>query len=581
MAVTKTPSNNPKNPKNSPSRKFDAPIESDIYKEEKPSPLSIEGIRSGAVQSKIFKGFILLSGLVMAGGLVISGLNPTGQGPINQRGGRAATTAAIATVGDRSISGVQLENTFANQVRMGEQFGQKITALDYLPSKQRALQSLTDQSATILAAQAAGITVSDAEIDAKIDELTKERLKPQQGQSEAAARRLIEAQHGSVEAYQETLRKDYDRAAVSDFLLTDKLEKQVKAANKVSEADYKQSVTKLHLYQIVVRPAFPTPGAKDLQAEVAKNAVAAQDKAAKLFGQLKAAPELANFQATAKKSSDDLVTKAKGGDLGFKTPSEVYYGPEISAALATSKGDLVGPLKDTSGNQYLFFIAGRKLELPKDYAKNSKKLLADFETQQDNAAWQKQQETYKKAQTPEIADDALAAYQIQSVALTTATGDAQKKLREDAIARYTGALSGAGGLEAASINYQLAGLYRDQNDKPKQLSALEQAVKAAPSEPNLRLEYARALRLGGQPKLALEQLKAASTAVGASPSPPSPFGGGNPDDALRQQIAAEYDGLKEAKLAAAERAKIKPAAPGQMGGMGGLPPGMSIAPQGK
>lgn len=579
MALSPPP-NSPKNPKTSASRKFDAPIESEIYKDEKPSPFSIEGIRSGAVQSKVFKGFILLSGLVMAGGLIISGLNPTGSGgaPNGPAAGRIPTAEAIATVGGRPISGLKLESTFARQASMGEQFGQKVDVAGYLPAKQRALQGLTDNAATILAAKASGITVSDAEIEAKINSLLDERLKPQQGQTEAGARRLIEAQHGSVEAYKETLRKDYDREAVGDFLLTDKLETQVKAKTTATEADYKRSLTKLRLFQIVLRPEFASPSSKDPKADTAKNAAKARTKIAALAASLKAAPTLANFKATAARSSDDNATKTKGGELGFKTPAEVFYGPEISDALAKATTDLVGPLADTSGNQYLFFIAARKVELPKDYAKNSKKLLADFETQQDNAAWQKLQETYKSAQTPEISDDALAAFQIQQVGLTSATGESQKTLRQDAIARYSDALQGAGGIEAAAIGYQLSQLYRDENNKIKQIEALQNATKAAPADANLRLEFARTLRSSGKPKEALAELKAASTSLDASPSQPSPFGGGNPDDAVRQQLAAEFDALKESKLAQAERAKIKPAAPGQMGGLNGLPPGMSIVP---
>ncbi len=582
MAVTNPPSNSPKNPKNSPSRKFDAPIQSDAYKEEKPSPFSIEGIRSGAVQSKIFKGFILLSGAVMMGTFVMSSLNPTGVAPQNPGAGRVATNATVASVGSREISELQLENTFARQVQQGEQFGQRIDALQYLPVKQSALQSLTDSAATILAAKSLGISASDAEVEADIDKQIGDVMKPQPGQTEAAFRRSVEQQYGSMQAARDKMKSgvtDDIRQDTRSKLVTEKLEKQVKEGNKVSEADYKASLTKLHLYQILVRPALPAPGSKDIPADTAKNARAAQDEIARVYGALKTAPTLAAFQAAAKKSSGDLITKPKGGDLGFKAPSEIYYSPEISDALLKAKGDLVGPLADASGNQYLFFIAGRKLELPKDYAKNSKKLLADFETQRDNAVWQQQQEAYKKAQTPDISDNALKAYRIQTVDLTAASGDAQKKLREDAISRYEGALAGAGGLEAAAINYQLAGLYRDQNDRDKQQNALAAATKAAPTDANLRLEYARALRIGGKPKDALQQLKAASTAITANPGSPSPFGGGNPDDGLHQQVAAEFDALKETKLADAERAKIKPAAPGPMNGMNGLPPGVSILPQ--
>ncbi len=579
-AKTPTPNPNP-GPRPAASRKVTEPLISDVYKEEKPSPFSIEGIRSGAVQSKIFKGFILLSGLVMAGGLIISGLNPTGQAP--SRGGpRTPTNQTIAQVGDRAISGIQLENAFARQEQFNQQFGQKTGATTYLTAKQQALKALTDNASTVLAAQAAGITASDAEVDKEIDRQISDTMKPQPGQTEAAFRRLVEAQYGSLQGARDKIMEGVTPAAREEIrakLLTDKLEKQIKDANKVTEDDYKRSVTKLKLWQIVVRPKFAALGVKDPKAEAEKNNLEAERRVKTVFAGLKAAPTLANFQATAKKSSDDLATKAKGGDFGLKAPSEIYYGPEIGESLSKTAGNLAGPFKDASGNQYIFFIESRKTELPKDYAKNKKKLLADYEIQQDTSAWQKQQEEYKKAQTPEISDDALGAYQIQTVDLQTASGDAQKTLRTDAIARYTDALVGAGSLESAAINFQLSQLYRDQNDKLKQQGALASAVKAKSDDATLRLEYARVLREGGKPKDATVQLKAASTALDASPSTPSPFGGGNPDDALRQQIAGEYDVLKDQKSAQAERAKIKPAAPGRMGGMGGLPPGVTINPQ--
>ncbi|PQV64469.1 SurA N-terminal domain-containing protein [Abditibacterium utsteinense] len=572
--------NNTPTPRPTNSRKVVEPLSSEVYKEEKPSPLSIEGIRSGAVQSKVFKGFILLSGLVMAGGLIISGLSPTGQAPNGAP--RAATNQTIAKVGQREISGLQLASTFERQMQMNAQFGQKTGVTDYLRSKQQALQGLTDNASTVLAAQAAGIAVSDADVDKDIERQISEVMKPQQGQTEATFRRLIEAQYGSVQAAREKMMTTITPAAREEIkakLLTDGLEKQIKDVNKITEDDYKRSVTKLKLWQIVVRPKLPALGAKDPKIEAQKNNREAARRGATLFAGLKTTPTLANFQATAKKSSDDLVTKAKGGDFGWKLPAEIFYGPEIGESLSKTAGDLAGPFADASGNQYIFFIENRKTELPKDYAKNKKKLLADFETQADNTAWQKRQEEYKKAQTPEISDDALAAYQIQSTDLQGATGDAQKTLRADAIARYEDALKGAGGVEAAAINYQLSQLYRDQNDKVKQQEALEGAVKSKGDDAALRLEYARTLRDGGKPKDALAQLKAASTALDASPAAPSPFGGGNPDDALRQQIAGEYDALKDAKSAQAERAKIKPAAPGGMTGMNGLPPGMTINPQ--
>jgi hypothetical protein len=568
-----------KDGKNVPSRKVSEPLSSDIYKDEKPSPFSIEGIRSGAVQSKVFKGFILLSGLVMAGGLIISGLTPTGI-PGQQGGPSAPTTAAVATVGDESISEIQLANSLQQQQRFNEQFGQQTGVMDYMATRQRALQGLTDNTANYLAAQAAGIQVSDADIDAKLNELIEEKLKPQQGQTKAAMRRVVEAQFGSMEKYKEEMVKGYDRDAISKFLAVEKLEKQVKEQNKVTEDDYKRSVTKLKLWQIVVRPKFPAPGVKDVKAETEKNKGEAEQRANKLFAELKAKPTLENFKATAKKSSDDLVTKPKGGDFGWKAPAEIFYSPDMGQTLAKISSSLAGPLKDEQGNQYIFFIENRKTEFPKDYAKNKKKLFTDFESQQDDAFWQKKQGEYKKAYTPQISDPALAAFQLQTVNISEKAGDEQKQARQEAIDRYNEALGKASGTEAAAINYQLAQLYRDANEREKQQQALAAAVKEVGTDAGLRIEYARVLRTGGKPKEALAEVKAASTALDANPGSPSPFGGFNPSDQVRQQIAAEYDALKMPKEAAAERAKIKPAAPGGMGGMGGMPPGIQVQPAG-
>lgn len=561
------------------SRKADAPL-SELYKEEKPSPFSIEGIRSGAVQSKIFKGFILLSGLVMAGGLIISGLNPSGGAPPPQGSAPTAMRETVATVGDQKISGSQLANTFAQQQQFNAQFGQPTGVANYLSSKQSALERLTGSAATVIAAQNAGITVSDAEIDAEIDKQIGNYLKPQQGQSEAAFRRSMEAQFGSLQGARDKMKENLPpeaREQIRSQLMAEKLEKQVKDQNRASEDDYKRSVTKLKLWQIVVRPKLAA--ATDKAASDKANSEA-KTRAAKVLAALKANATLANFKATAQKSSDDPATKTKGGDLGWKLPSDIYYAPEIGDALSKTEGSLAGPFQDSSGTQYLFFIENRKTELPKDFAKNKAKLLADYETQADDTAWQKKQEEYKKAATPQISDPALVAFRVQSGDLPAASGEAQKTLRENAIARYNEALKGASGTEAAAIHYQLAQLFREQNNRQKQEASLAQAVKEAGEDTALRLEYARLLRENGKTKEVLAQLKAASKALDDSPPAPPPFGGANPGDAIRRQIAGGFAELKETKLAQAELAKIKPAPQGMggMGGMSGLPPGVQIQP---
>ena len=558
-----------------PARRAKAPepVEQARFKEEKPSPFSIEGIRRGAVASNVVKVFLVASGVIMAGGFIVSSLNPAPE--LSKQGGRGAAIAnagaPIAQIGEQTVTKGELAQSLQRQEDFGRQYGQLTTVSSYMASKQGALDGLVANAATIEAAKAAGIKVSDADIDAKINEEIDKNLKPQPGQTEAQFRRLIETQFGSVEkAKQDTLSKitSDQRDGIRDGLYIEKLEKQVDDANKVTEDDYKRSQTKLKLRQIVVRAPLPKGDAKTPVDPKASEA-AALAKANQLVAQLKGAPTAANFAAIAAAQSDDPASKAKGGEIGEKLPSDL--GPDVGDAVAKSTGTIVGPFADASGAQNIFMVEARTLKLPADYAKNKQKLFADFEKAQDAKAWSKRQDEIKKAATPAISDAALLAYKAQTdPALLSKTPEDQKKARAAAIEEYKAALPGDSPLETAAINYQMSQLYGAQNNKPAQLDALKAASTEQPNDSALRIEYARALREGGQPKLALIELKAASKSIDENPAPPSMFGF-NPDDASRGQIATEFGLLKEPKLADAERAKIKPQAQpgGMMGGAGG------------
>ena len=550
------------------------------FKEEKPSPFSIEGIRRGAVASNIVKVFLVASGLIMAGGFIVSSLNPAPElARQNGDSGVSNPGAPIAQIGAQTVTKGELADNLLRQEDFNRRIGQLTTAASYMASKQSALEALTGNAATIEAAKAAGIQVTDADVEAKINEEIDKSLKPGEGQTEAQFRRAIETRFGSVEkAKEDTLSKitPEQRDGIRDGLYVEKLQKQVEDANKVSEDDYKRSQTKLKLRQIVVRP--PLPKDDKAPADPKAGEAAALAKANKLLAQLKGEPTAANFAAIAKAQSDDPISKAKGGEIGWKLPTEL--GPDVGDAVAKSSGTLVGPFAGQGGAQNIFLVENRALKLPADYAKNKKNLLEEFEKAQDAQAWSKRQDEIKKAATPAISDAALVAYKAQTdPELLSKTPEEQKKTRAAAIEQYKSALPGDSPLETAAINYQMAQLYGAQNNKPAQLEALKAASKEQSNDSALRIELARALREAGQPKLALDELKAASKTIDENPAPPSMFGF-NPDDAARGQLAAEFRLLKETKLAEAEQAKIKPQQPGGMGGMMGGG-GIQIQPQGQ
>ena len=370
-------------------------VEKARFKEEKPSPFSIEGIRRGAVASNIVKVFLVASGLIMAGGFIISAFNsPTELADPSRRGLQNANQP-VAQLGEQTVTEGQLVEAVDRQEQFGRQFGQTTTASSYMVTRQGALDALTANAATIEAAKAAGITVTDADVEAKINEEVDKSLKPQEGQTPAQFRRLIETQSGSLEnARQEMMDRITPdvRESVREQLYIEKLQKQVEDKNKVTEADYKRSQTKLKLRQIVVRAPLPVAGATP---NPKADEAAARAKADKLIAQLKAAPTAANFASIARAQSEDQVSKAKGGEIGWKLPAEL--GPEIGDALAKSEGTLVGPIKDAGGAQNIFFVEQRALKLPADYEKNKKKTLEEFEKTQDGQAWTKRQEEIKKS----------------------------------------------------------------------------------------------------------------------------------------------------------------------------------------
>jgi hypothetical protein len=551
---------------------------------------SMSRIRSGVLQSTAVKVVLALLIVIFAFTFLLAGMggNNAPGGPQGRSGNEA-----IAQVAGNNITRAEFQNALEQQTRFAAMFGQQPGPTDMMVLRQQTLQSLADRAGTIQAARDAGITVSGAEIDAKITKELDEQIKQEKGANPADFRRRVEAQFSSEQAYRDEMRNSVDRDAIERQVLLEKFEQSVKEQNRVTEEDYKLSVSRMLLRQIVVRPKLPAPTEKNFAAAQEKNVTAAREKIDALARQLKAAKPgvvMNVFTGMAKAQSDDAATKTKGGLLGWKLPTELTVGTPIKQALteATTTPAVVGPLQDeATRNFHLFLIENRRPELPKDYAKKKAQYLKEFETQRDNAAWAKRQEEIKTGTQAEIYDPALVAYRIQNQQVLTAPADQQNALREEALQKYQEALKGAGSTEAAAIHYQMAQLHQALNQPAKRVESLQATLRESSDATMVRLELARALREQKKPQEALAQLNEASKELTAQPASPSMFGGGSPAAGMRMQIAMEYDQLGRKDLANAQRQLAMPpqGAPGMGGpgmgspsGMGGgLPPGLSGA----
>lgn len=539
------------------------------------TPLSMTFIRNNLLHGtgvKIVLGLLIF--IFAIAGAIFSSRVP--QGVQNQGGGGTRNpNEVVASLGNETITRDRFDGMLGRTIMMQEQYGQKTGPLEFFNQAQSVLKNMTDNAAIYEAAVAAGISVSDADVDKDIDRQIKESIDQQKGSDPAAFRRQVEAKYPNGEAGMVAELKQNAQANREDIrhdLITKKFEEQIKADNKVTEDDYKRSVTKLGLRQIVIRSAPPGPTEKDYAKAAEANGAKAVKDAEALATKLKAlsgATLATAFANAAKTQSADMATKVKGGVVGVKLPSELPVSGNVKDALQKATGNLVGPVQDDATKDiYIFLIESRSLQLPKDYAKKKADLLKTFETQSDNDALQKKEDAIKKAALPQISDPALVAYKEHTEKLYAAPEAEKAALRTDVLAKYEQGLSSAGALESSAIHYQMAQVYREAGDKKKALDELQEAAKNS-TAPQLQLELARALRDDKQNKQALSKLNEVSKSLDDNPSGPSMFGS-NPDDAIRLQLANEYEALGDKARGAAERKKVKPAAPGGMGGFGGM-----------
>jgi len=542
--------------------------------EYKGTMFSISGIRSMSLHST---GTKIVMGLLIVIFAVGFGLSTIGtQNMANLNGGSGGMTDGpdpVADVGAEHIVRKDFLNAYKRELEMAGEFGQPSGVADLLGIQQRSLQELTDDSAQYQDAMAQGIKITDADIDKKITDDINDQIKQEEGDNPANFRRRIEQQYSSMQDYIDQQRPNYDRDKVSRQLAIDKLQKSVKDTVKLTEDDYKRSVTKLQLREIVIQPALPPANAPDMKAAQAKSDADAKTRADKIFAEAQAAITDAAFAALAQKESDDVTTKTKGGDLGLKAPNDLPVSTAIKDALMNSTGSLVGPAQDdVTKYWYIFFVASRKLDLPKDYDKKKADLIKSYQDQRGDEKWEAYKDKITKAAQVTILDPGLSAYKMQMEDIVKATPTDQATLRQQAIDLYGQALKYSGGEQAAALYYQMAQLYAQMNVPDKQLQALQQSVGKYDTDPDTHIEYATALIAAKKNDDALNQLKLASKELDTNPSQPSMFGG-NPDDARHERIAGELDELKQPQLAADERSKVKPPQQppgGGMGGMGGM-----------
>ncbi|MCG8556278.1 MAG: peptidyl-prolyl cis-trans isomerase [Proteobacteria bacterium] len=143
----------------------------------------------------------------------------------------------------------------------------------------------------------------------------------------------------------------------------------------------------------------------------------AQARARRLLRQARAnaAKTKQAFQKLAAKHSEDLATKARGGDLGFKTEPELVrlWGPELAAAALALKtaGETAGPIIGPKG-VHLIQLLGRQQGYERSFTSARNLIENRLKTQRRSRSLDDMVKELKQQSSIEINDQALSQLEL-------------------------------------------------------------------------------------------------------------------------------------------------------------------------
>ncbi|MBC8140394.1 MAG: peptidylprolyl isomerase [Armatimonadetes bacterium] len=343
----------------------------------------------GAPMGFVFGAIVVVGGVVGGLGSNLSG-GGSGAGQPGMAG--AANEPAVAVIGTRKVTKSELDNVAQDLV--ARQSAQNPMMAGKQPPPEQmdryrlaALQSFKEQVALEQVAKSAGITVTDADIQAERDKqwangarsaiAAQLKLPPDATDARINSALLSLGSGMNVERAKESvLPTDRLRLGVLITKMTDKFKGQI----AVNDAAVKQSLSDMTVRHILVK--FGVGALPEAQAK---------NKAEKLLAAVKA--DATKMGELARTISDDIPSKAKGGVYEWTPGDRTGVGtetgrgivPEFAAALDTLKpGETFPELVRVENPGYAGFHIIR-LEavksgksFPADFEKNKAQYLSAF-----------------------------------------------------------------------------------------------------------------------------------------------------------------------------------------------------------
>ena len=230
---------------------------------------------------------------------------------------------AIAVVGDREIPKSEYDRLLAQAQTTYEARKQEFPEAgtpEYAQLRNALVKSLVEQAQFEIAAEEMGITVSDEELDKRLDELKQQFF------------------DGDEEAYQAELEKQglTEEQVLKDLrsrMLSEKIFEKVTSDVQVSDAD-------VQAYYDENKSQFEQPASREVRHILVKT----KAKADQIHQQLENG---ADFAKLAKQYSQDPSSKASGGKFTAQKGATVAPFDEVAFTLKT--GELSEPVKTQFG----------------------------------------------------------------------------------------------------------------------------------------------------------------------------------------------------------------------------------------
>ena len=460
---------------------------------------------------------------------------------------RAATPSdVIATVNGQPVTRAMYDQEY-NQAKQEQQMFQQGASgvLSDGQTRSQALQSAIRDQEQVIAAQNAGLTATQADLN-KARDAQLVGLRTQLGLPASAS---VDDINTALSKYPgaQTVDELIPASGLRDNVLKQKYEQQLAASSMPTTMDMDNYYKSVHTRHILIGNKTRPDAQALLQAQ-------------QIIAKIKAGGD---FAALAKQYSDDPGTKSKGGDDGFVDSSTGYVNEFMNAAYALKPGEVTPqPVLSPQFGYFVIQTVAVKDTHPADFQKNKAKyqqqVAQSMQSKAEQAALAQVASTAKVV----VKDPLLSAFWIFSQ--QPQPGQTRATQEVAATADLNKALTGANYGDKALIYAVLASIAQQNHDTKGQIADLNNAVGASSNDAQLHMMLGQAYQKSGDSKSALAQYGMASD-------------NSYNDASIHMQLQQTYKAMNQPALAQKEALLMRQIAQAQQQNQPQLPAGLGGA----